>query len=316
MKKHTNANANERLETINKRTGRNMPQAIATGAILIIIILLSLFIYSPVFVYLVVVAMFLGIWELKVDFAISGYRLPLLVLCAACAVIELGTYYSAHHVTTMILTFIICAIVVAFVAALGFDPGFDQARAVEKKLSGSDIVATDQKKPSRLQNSFTSLFALVYLPLLSCFIILPMTQTNSNIRVLIILLLPALSDLGGLVFGAALGKHKLSPRISPKKSYEGLAGSFVFAFVGAFLFLFFGFWNANLTTKLWLSLILGVVVAITSTFGDLSASMLKRDLGIKDMGHLLKGHGGILDRVDSILISAPFIFGLLLLVGV
>jgi phosphatidate cytidylyltransferase len=301
-----------------------MPQAIATGAILIVIILLSLYIYPPIFVFVLVIAVFLGIWELKVDFAIAGFRIPLIAMCAAAAFIELGTYYSSHHITALILDFIICAICIAFLAALVFDPGFNVSLAVAKKLSNSDVPSKDPglrnavkpKRPSRLENSFISLFALVYLPFLAGFIVLPMTQSNPQARVLMVLLLPSLSDLGGLIFGAAFGKHKLSPRISPKKSYEGLAGSFVLCFIGAFLFLFFLFPATPLHTTIWLSFALGVVVTISGTFGDLSASMLKRDLGIKDMGHLLKGHGGILDRVDSILISAPFVFALLLLAGV
>ena len=127
--------------------------------------------------------------------------------------------------------------------------------------------------------------------------------------------LPALSDTGGLFFGAWFGKHELSPRISPKKSVEGLFGSILFAMIGAFAVFFCTYDGAVWASRWWVPIVMGVLTGVAGTFGDLCASMLKRDIGIKDMGHLLKGHGGVMDRVDSILMCAPFLAGLLWIVG-
>ena len=127
--------------------------------------------------------------------------------------------------------------------------------------------------------------------------------------------LRASSHLKKLFAGAWLGKHKLSPRISPKKSWEGLAGSILFAMAGSFVVMFCTYEPSVWTVRWWVPIVAGFVIGIAGTFGDLCASMLKRDIGIKDMGHLLKGHGGVMDRVDSILLCAPFVCVLLWATG-
>lgn len=108
---------------------------------------------------------------------------------------------------------------------------------------------------------------------------------------------------------------KLSPRISPKKSVEGLVGSMLFAMAGAFAVFACTYDASKWATRWWVPIVAGILIGAVGTFGDLCASMLKRDIGIKDMGHLLKGHGGVMDRVDSILMSAPFTCALLWITG-
>ena len=124
----------------------------------------------------------------------------------------------------------------------------------------------------------------------------------------LLVFIPALGDTGGLLFGAVLGRHKLSERISPNKTVEGMIGSVLFTVVGTLAVGLCTYTIDELRSKWWILLILGILLGIAGMFGDLCASMLKRDLGIKDMGHLLKGHGGVLDRVDSILMCAPVTF--------
>jgi phosphatidate cytidylyltransferase len=114
-----------------------------------------------------------------------------------------------------------------------------------------------------------------------------------------------LSDTGGFVAGVFFGKHPMAPTVSPKKSWEGLAGSMVAAGVGASLLLFFLF-----DATLWQGAVFGLCVAGVSVLGDLAESLIKRDLGVKDMSNLLPGHGGIMDRLDSILFAAPTAFAL------
>jgi phosphatidate cytidylyltransferase len=124
--------------------------------------------------------------------------------------------------------------------------------------------------------------------------------------VLLAFLIPAASDLGGFIAGVLFGRHPMAPRISPKKSWEGFVGSQILGVGSAVL----GF-TLVLDRPWWVGLVIGVILVIVSTCGDLSQSLLKRDLGIKDMGHILPGHGGVMDRIDSILLAAPTTYILL-----
>jgi phosphatidate cytidylyltransferase len=125
-------------------------------------------------------------------------------------------------------------------------------------------------------------------------------------RVLAFLILPVCSDVGGYLVGVLAGRHPMAPVISPSKTWEGLAGSVTSCVVAGVLvltLLLHGTW--------WQGIVLGLAAVAAATLGDLSESMIKRDLQIKDMGRLLPGHGGILDRIDSLLITAPVVWLLL-----
>ena len=294
--------AEETLDQINKKTGRNMPQAIATAVVLIAIILACLLISVDLFVYLVVLFMVLALWELRVDFATAGLHIPVVALWACSAVTLLATYYSKHHIVAMTVCVLASLLLVAIAASAKVTFGSRLSLAVADKLSHTDAGARlessfnheqGEVRHSRLSHVAVSMFTVLYIPLLASCLIMPLTFNGHPVaHAIMLVFMPALSDTGGLFAGAWLGKHKLSPRISPKKSWEGLAGSILFAMAGSF-----------------------VVIGIAGTFGDLCASMLKRDIGIKDMGHLLKGHGGVMDRVDSILLCAPFVCVLLWATG-
>jgi phosphatidate cytidylyltransferase len=128
-------------------------------------------------------------------------------------------------------------------------------------------------------------------------------------RIVVFILAVVMSDIGGYTAGVLLGKHKMAPKVSPKKSWEGFAGSVLFGAVATVVsvqLLLAGTW--------WQGLAIGVVAVLTATVGDLTESLLKRDLGVKDMGRLLPEHGGIMDRLDSLLPTAPVVA--LLLVAV
>ena len=129
-------------------------------------------------------------------------------------------------------------------------------------------------------------------------------------RVLCTLLAVVLSDTGGYAAGVFLGKHPMAPKISPKKSWEGFGGSVTAAAVGSALLLYF-----LLDVPLYWGLLFGAVISVVAVIGDLAESMLKRDLGIKDMSRLLPGHGGLMDRLDSILFAVPVAYLLLSLVA-
>ena len=317
--------AEEAIASINKRTGRNMPQAIATAAALVAVILACLLIRIDLFVVLIVVFMMLALWELRVDFATAGLHIPVVTLWLCSAATLLATYYSPHHIMTLALCIMGTLLLVALSATMKLSLGNRLSLAVADKLSHTDAGARLESSfnhergahnHSRLSHVAVSLFTVLYIPLLAGCLIIPLTFGGHPVaHAIMLVFLPALSDTGGLFAGAWLGKHKLSPRISPKKSVEGLVGSMLFAMVGAFAVFACTYDGATWATRWWVPIVMGVMVGLVGTFGDLCASMLKRDIGIKDMGHLLKGHGGVMDRVDSILISAPFIAILLWAAG-
>jgi phosphatidate cytidylyltransferase len=119
-----------------------------------------------------------------------------------------------------------------------------------------------------------------------------------------------LSDTGGYAAGVFFGRRPMAPTVSPKKSWEGLAGSLVATAVGAALLLYFLFDVAP-----WWGAVFGLAVSAASVLGDLGESMIKRDLRVKDMSNLLPGHGGLMDRLDSILFAAPTAYVLLTVIA-
>ncbi|WEV71747.1 phosphatidate cytidylyltransferase [Bifidobacterium sp. ESL0790] len=308
------------IDDINKKTGRNMPQAVATAVLLIAIIVACLLVRIDLYILLIVVFLTLALIELRVDFATVGLHIPAVTLVLCCAGTLLGVYYAPNHVMAGAVGVAVSLVAVAIMGSLRHQVGDRLATAVEGKKTAAGVQsgAGDGAKSDKasqpetsIGNVAVSMFIVLYILVLASCIILPETFNGHPVaHAIMVIFLPALSDTGGLFAGAWLGKHKLSPRISPKKSVEGLIGSILFAMVGAFVIFaitYPGLW----ASRWWVPVVMGVMVGVVGTFGDLCASMLKRDMGIKDMGHLLKGHGGVMDRVDSILLCAPF-FTLLL----
>ncbi len=108
------------------------------------------------------------------------------------------------------------------------------------------------------------------------------------------------SDVGGYAAGVLKGRHPMAPSVSPKKSWEGLAGSVAACAIGGVALV-----STLMDVAWWQGVLFGLAVVLTATVGDLGESLLKRDVGIKDMGSLLPGHGGLMDRLDSLLLTAP-----------
>ncbi|MBW3092830.1 phosphatidate cytidylyltransferase [Bifidobacterium sp. 82T10] len=324
--------AEEAIDAINKKTGRNMPQAIGTAAVLIALIIACLLISIDLFVALIVVFMVLALWELRVDFATAGLHIPVIMLWCCSAATLVATYLAPHHIVAMAMGITASAVLVAVAASAKMSVGnrLSTAVAASAKMSVGNRLSTavaaklahtdagarlessfnhegGEQHHSRLGHVAVSLFTVLYIPLLGSCLIIPLTFNGHPVaHAIMLVFLPALSDTGGLFAGAWLGRHKLSPRISPKKSVEGLIGSMLFAMAGAFAVFACTYDSSLWTTRWWVPVAAGIMIGVVGTFGDLCASMLKRDIGIKDMGHLLKGHGGVMDRIDSILLSAPF----------
>jgi len=166
-----------------------------------------------------------------------------------------------------------------------------------------------------VQNATASVFALIYVPFLGSFVALLLAEggrTGAGLDdegvagVITFILVTIASDTGGYVAGVLFGRHPMAPVISPKKSWEGFGGSIVFTIAAGIVLvvlLLDGDW--------WVGVALGAIAAVMATLGDLCESVIKRDLGIKDMSQVIPGHGGLMDRLDSLLATVAPIWLLL-----
>jgi phosphatidate cytidylyltransferase len=173
--------------------------------------------------------------------------------------------------------------------------------------------------PGYVQNATASVFTLIYVPFLGSFVALLLAEGgvrdfdrwDDGVRGIIVFIVVTIaSDIGGYFAGVLFGRHPMAPVISPKKSWEGFAGSVTACMIVATAILSLG-----LGAPWWGGLVYGAAIAVSATIGDLGESLIKRDLGIKDMGNLLPGHGGLMDRLDSLLPSAALAYLLLSLLA-
>ncbi|WP_374101483.1 phosphatidate cytidylyltransferase [Tsukamurella paurometabola] len=265
--------------------GRNLPAAIGVGVSLGALIVAILYFAPHLWVPLVAAAMAVATWEVVKRFRAAGTNLELWpMLIGGQAIIWLSWPLGTEGVLAAFVATVLVAIV--------------------WRLLGHQSTAEPN---SFTRDISTTVFVLAWVPLFASFgamLVLPEDRGPQRVAALIILVV--CSDVGGYASGVLFGKHPMVPAISPKKSWEGFAGSMVAGAVGAVLVLKF-LLDVN---PVW-GLLLGPVVVITATLGDLLESQVKRDLGIKDMGTLLPGHGGIMDRLDSLLPSAVVVWAAL-----
>ncbi|MFF4835673.1 phosphatidate cytidylyltransferase [Streptomyces sp. NPDC001315] len=266
-----------------KSAGRDLSAAIGVGVGLGAVIIAALFVVKAVFVGVIAVAVVVGLWELTSRLEErKGIKAPLVPLALGGAAMVVAGYVS----------------------------GADGAW-VAMALTALAVLVWRMTEPPEgyLKDVTAGVFAAFYVPFLATFVAMMLTAQDGAWRVLTFLLLTVVSDTGAYAVGWRFGKHKLAPRISPGKTREGLLGAVSFAMVAGALCMQFliddGAW--------WQGLLLGLAVAASATLGDLGESMIKRDLGIKDMGTLLPGHGGIMDRLDSLLPTAPVVWLLLVI---
>lgn len=263
------------------RAGRDLPLAVAVGLGLLAAVLASLLWRKELFVLLAVVACGAALWELSQAFARRNLHLPLMPVLVGSTGILVSAYVAGPE-----------AMFVAFLLTAG-------GVVVWRVLDGSGAQA--------LRDAATGTFATAYVPLMGGFVMLMLAEPDGPARVLLFVLLAVASDTGGYVAGVLAGRHPLAPSVSPKKSWEGLGGSLVLAGTVGGVGLWLGFDASPV-----LGVALGVAAVLTATLGDLAESLIKRDLELKDMGSLLPGHGGVLDRLDSLLLTAPLVHTVLL----
>jgi phosphatidate cytidylyltransferase len=259
------------------RAGRNLPAAIGVGAFLGFGVIAILLFAPHLWVAVVAVAMVVATLEVTRRLTEGGYSIPLVpLLIGGQAMIWLTWPYGAA-------------------GALGAFGGTVVTCLIWRLLSGG------LKAPpvDYLRDVAVTIFLATWIPLFGAFGVLLVYPDDGAGRVFCLMLGVVFSDIGGYTAGVLFGKHPMAPAISPKKSWEGLGGSLVLGIAVSVLAVEF-----LLEKPWWVGIPLGIMLVITGTLGDLIESQVKRDLGIKDMGTLLPGHGGLMDRLDSVLPSA------------
>jgi phosphatidate cytidylyltransferase len=263
------------------KAGRNLRAAITIGVLLGGALAASLFIVKWVFVAFTIVIMMAAVFELSRALRGRAVAVPAIPLAVGAAAVLVATYKGG----TEKLVVASLLLVVAAVAWGAVTDGVD-------KLAG--IAA--------------SVFVACYVALLGGFAVLMVVPGDGPRRVAAFVATVVCSDTGGYAVGVFLGKHPMAPGVSPKKSWEGFGGSATAcALCGGLLF------PLTLHATWWQGVVFGLAIVVTATIGDLSESLIKRDLGIKDMSNLLPGHGGVMDRIDSLLLAAPVAWALLTL---
>ncbi len=260
-------------EAINKKAGRKLLPSIGVGLSLISLVWFALSYQREIFAIVVAIAVVLGVREIVRAFA-------------------------AHSITVSFNGLALAAIGLSYAAWNGGVAGLAIATAIAFPLLL--IRALVQGPEGFVAKATGTTFALLYLPFLAGFLILLARPSTGFQRVMTFMVLVGCNDTFGYIVGVLMGKHPLVPKISPKKTWEGLAGSTVFTVVGgclAFKYIMDMHW--------WIGIIVGLMIVFTATCGDLIESAMKRDMSLKDMGSLLPGHGGMLDRLDSVVLSAP-----------
>ena len=272
-----------RADPHGSRSGRNLPAAFAVGGGLAGAVVASLLLWRPAFVAFVVAAVAVATVELVHAVRAGGARPPLAPLLAGGAAMAVAAWFWGPDALSLALLVTVLATMVWRLR--------DGVAGYLRDVGAATLTA-------------------VYVPFLASFAVLLATGEDGHWRVLVTLGVVILTDTGGYVAGVLFGRRPLAPSVSPKKSWEGLAGSLLAATAGGAAggaLLLGTAWSAGAA--------FGLVVAGAAVLGDLAESMLKRDLGIKDMSGLLPGHGGLMDRLDSILFAVPTAYLLLLVLA-
>ncbi|MBE7323349.1 phosphatidate cytidylyltransferase [Nocardioides sp. Y6] len=260
------------------RAGRDLPAAITSGVVLLSLIAGTLYFWKTAFIGVVAVAIVIGIWEIGRALRAKEIDVPEQPLMIGAVVMILVAYFSgpAALVTATAVTALVTMLWLLRRGVEGF-----------------------------VQNATASVFVLVYLPFLASFVGLMLSEGGAvdferwddGVKgIVVFVLVTVASDTGGYIAGVLFGKHPMAPVISPKKSWEGFAGS-ALACVAAGWFLV----TTLLDAEAWVGVLVGLIVVVMATLGDLVESVIKRDLGVKDMSQVIPGHGGIMDRLDSLL---------------
>ncbi len=261
------------------RAGRNLPVAIGVGLLLGALIIGTHFWRKELFLVLATTAVSIGCWEIAQALRRRGIRVPVFPVVLGC-VVQLAAAYFLGEQALFVAFALTCALVIMW--------------------RGSDSVT------GAAADVGAGIFIAAYPALLAGFAMLLLAAPDGAWRSFTFLCVTVASDVGGYAVGVLAGRHPMAPRISPKKTWEGFAGSFIGCIIVGIVCVTLG-----LHGPWWVGVVVGVVTAPAATLGDLVESAIKRDLGIKDMSNILPGHGGLMDRLDSLMVSAPVIWATL-----
>jgi phosphatidate cytidylyltransferase len=264
------------------QAGRNLPVAIGVGAVLGGLVVLTLLTVKATFLIYVGIALAIALSELTTALAKRDINIPVIPVAAGGVAIVTCTYWLDAQDALAALALTVIAI-------------------FAWRLPGG--------ASGYVKDTTAGVFAVIYIPFLASFVAAMLVPADGPRRVLTFVILTVCSDIGGYFAGITLGRggrHLMAPAISPKKTWEGFAGSVVACLAGGALCL-----PLLLHGHAWQGLLTGAAAVLAAIGGDLVESMIKRDLDIKDMGTLLPGHGGVLERLDSLLAVAPVVWLLL-----
>ncbi len=270
------------VPTRKRSAGRDLPAAITVGVLLLGAVVGSLAWWHWGFVLLAAVMLCMGSWEVYRALQRVGMNAEIVPILVGTAAMIVGTYASARDFAWLGLPW----------------------HAVLLGLLGATVLAVLILRFPRGHENFVkdaaaSVFIVGYIALLGSFTSLILAAEDGTARMATFLLCVVANDTGGYIAGVLFGRHPLAPRISPKKTWEGFAGSLALAVaVGSLLAVFV------LHAPWWVGAVLGVAMVFFGTAGDLIESAIKRDVGLKDMSSVLPGHGGVMDRLDSMLVAA------------
>lgn len=253
------------------RAGRNLPAAIGVGVVLVGLVVLGLFFLPPVIVALAAAAAGVGTWEVaRALNRVPELHIPLVPAVATGALFPVAASAGGE---TLMYTVLASVGVVVLWRACG-------------------------PKEGMLASVKGSMFVMSWVPFMLALAVLLFREPDGAAKVFTIILMAVGNDTWGYVAGVLWGKHPMAPRVSPKKTWEGFAGSMGGSIVVGILCAVF-----LLDRPWWHGAVLAVLLVIAATVGDLSESMIKREVGIKDMSNILPGHGGVMDRLDSIVFA-------------
>ncbi|GFZ81581.1 phosphatidate cytidylyltransferase [Nesterenkonia alkaliphila] len=259
--------------------GRNLPAAITTGLLLLVPAVFGIFFVPPLLIAVWIVVLCLGVWEVARALEAHDFesaprlRIPKIPLYLGAAAMPVAAYWGGVEALTLGLMITGVAVLVGAVVWRVPDPG-------------RSIVA--------------SLFVACWVPYLISFALLLLQVEQGQWRLAVVVLLVVANDLFGYIAGVFFGRHPMAPKVSPKKSWEGFAGSLTGAGAVGVLASWLIF-----DEPLFIGALLAAAVVVAATAGDFSESMVKRELGLKDMSQALPGHGGVMDRLDSLVFAMP-----------
>ncbi|MEY3093961.1 MAG: phosphatidate cytidylyltransferase [Actinobacteria bacterium] len=263
-------------EAINKRAGRKLIPSILVSLGLLVVIFGTLAYLTPAFALFVGGAVLLALRELVTAFHARGIEVRFLHLGIADAVVLASAWFAG--LPGLSVSIVVAMVVLLFLQLLKGVEGF-------------------------VKNATATTFALLYPGFVAGFIFLLARSGDGFAYITTLVIIVACNDTFAYITGVLIGKHPLAPKISPKKSWEGFFGGLIFAAIGSSLAFYY-----LLDRHPIIGAVAGLLGVLAATVGDLIESAIKRDLSLKDMGNLLPGHGGMLDRLDSVLITAPVIW--------